>query len=91
MKIILSRKGFDSSAGGVASPILPDGSMLSLPIPDRASPVLYQDITLRGHSLGRVVVDLTRGDQKSHYGAHLDPDLVESAYPRAVGWRRMMA
>ena len=33
MKFILSRKGFDSSNGGIASPILPDGTMLSLPIP----------------------------------------------------------
>jgi len=34
MKIILSRKGFDSKNGGIASPILPDGALLSLPIPD---------------------------------------------------------
>src|SRR5512137_1653099 len=33
MKIILSRKGFDSSLGGYPSPILPDGKMVSLPIP----------------------------------------------------------
>ena len=33
MKVILSRKGFDSSNGGCPSPILPDGTLLSLPIP----------------------------------------------------------
>ena len=33
MKIILSRKAFDSRHGGHASPILPDWTMLSLPIP----------------------------------------------------------
>ena len=33
MKIILRRKGFDSSLGGYPSPILPDGKMVSLPIP----------------------------------------------------------
>ena len=33
MKLIFSRKGFDSSAGGIPSPILPDGRMISLPIP----------------------------------------------------------
>lgn len=33
MKVILSGKGFDSSYGGQASPILPDGTLLSLPIP----------------------------------------------------------
>ena len=31
--MILSRKGFDSKNGGIASPILPDGTLLSLPIP----------------------------------------------------------
>jgi hypothetical protein len=44
MKIILSRKGFDSSSGGVPSPIFSDGDMLSLPIPDRASTVKYDEI-----------------------------------------------
>jgi len=33
MKVILSRKGFDSKNGGMPSPILPDGTLLSLPIP----------------------------------------------------------
>ncbi|WP_454862743.1 Nmad3 family putative nucleotide modification protein [Pseudomonas hormoni] len=30
MQIILSRKGFDSAAGGCPSPILPDGRLFSL-------------------------------------------------------------
>lgn len=33
MKVILSGKGFDSSYGGQDSPILPDGTLLSLSIP----------------------------------------------------------
>jgi len=33
MKFILSRKGFDSKSGGYPSPIFPDGSLISLPIP----------------------------------------------------------
>ena len=41
MKVILSRKGFDSSYGGTASPILPDGTLLSLPIPSKAETVKY--------------------------------------------------
>ena len=32
MKVIISRKGFDSSAGNMASPILPDGRVISLPM-----------------------------------------------------------
>ncbi len=35
VKLILSRKGFDSSSGGVPSPIFSDGRMLSLPIPEQ--------------------------------------------------------
>ena len=33
MKVILSRKGFDSVNGGIVSPILEDGTMISFPIP----------------------------------------------------------
>jgi hypothetical protein len=33
MKIILSRKGFDSAHGGIASPVFPEREMLSFPIP----------------------------------------------------------
>ena len=35
MKLILSRKAFDSGAGKVASPILDDGAMIPMPIPDK--------------------------------------------------------
>jgi len=31
--VILSRKGFDAKYGGFASPILPDGRLISLPVP----------------------------------------------------------
>jgi hypothetical protein len=34
VKLILSRKGFDSAAGGVPSPLI-DGRPVSLPIPTR--------------------------------------------------------
>ncbi|MEZ4682601.1 MAG: hypothetical protein R2932_51180 [Caldilineaceae bacterium] len=60
MKIILSRKGFDSSSGGVASPILPDGTLLSLPIPDATGPITYADLEWQGHAVGTLVESLTR-------------------------------
>ncbi|HEC37763.1 hypothetical protein LCGC14_0459890 [marine sediment metagenome] len=43
MKIILSRKGFDSQFGGEGSPILPDGTLLSFSIPSMkyTSKILY--------------------------------------------------
>jgi hypothetical protein len=87
VKIILSRKGFDSGAGGVASPVLPDGAMISLPIPSKSSPIRYEDITLRGHSLGALASRLTRGKVKAHFNAHHDPDLEAAAYRRERGWR----
>src|SRR5262249_40535555 len=82
MKIILSRKGFDSSAGGCPSPIFEDGTMMSLPIPARDSPIEYADV-----ALAQLVTDLTRGAITGADRAHLDPDLARSTLPRARGWR----
>ncbi len=90
VKIVLSRKGFDSGAGGVPSPIFPDGSMVSLPIPDRRSPIRYRDITWQGHDLGRIVVPLTRGRIGSADRAHLDPDLRRESVQREDGWRPVL-
>ena len=44
MRLILSRKGSDTSFGSVPSPIFPDGRMVSLPIPDKSSSVTCGDI-----------------------------------------------
>ena len=90
MKLILSRKAFDSGAGGVANPILDDGSMIPMPIPDRKSPIRYQDITVAGENLGAVASELTRGKTRPDHFAHLDPDLMPSAYPREPGWRPLL-
>ena len=87
MKLILSRKAFDSGAGKVANPILEDGSLIPMPIPDKQSPIRYQDITIAGQNLGTVASDLTNGRTRADHFAHLDPDLIESAYPREPGWR----
>ena len=61
--------------------------MISLPIPDKRSPVRYKDLTWRGRNLGDVVAKLTRGKQRSDYRAHLDPDLARNLAPRYPGWR----
>ena len=50
MKIILSRKGFDSGNGGQPSPILPDGTLLSMPIPSNDSDNTYSTIMWNGMS-----------------------------------------
>lgn len=80
MKIILSRKGFDSSAGGVPSPIFEDGSILSLPIPDDRSSIKYEEIVYPGLCFWSLVEQLTNGEIKRTHGAHLDPDIRRSAY-----------
>ena len=90
MRIILSRKGFDSSAGGCPSPILPDGRLLALPIPDPRSRIRYADLQLEGVNSGRLVSQLTRGRIKGSHGAHLDPDLVFEDLLREPGWRPLL-
>ena len=87
MKLILSRKGFDSANGGCPSPIL-DGRLCSLPIPDAGAWKRYSDISsLRGSSIARMVEDLTRGRSCEEDGAHLNPDLRRDAIARTAGWR----
>ena len=81
MKIILSRKGFDSSNGGCPSPILPDGTLLSLPIPtnDRDT---YEDLSWQGVNYADLLRQLRPVKPFSH--CHVDPDLrpgVRSASP----------
>jgi len=87
MKFILSRKGFDSSCGGAASPIFPDGTLFSLPIPSSDSPMTYDELRIADRPLGSLVEDLTNGQVQGDHGAHLDPDLRESTYRRRPGWR----
>ncbi len=87
MRVILSRKGFDSGYGGVPSPMLPDGRMISLPIPDRDASISYAEVQRDGISLGDLASDLTRGFIRPDYRAHLDPDLDSRAVARRPGWR----
>ena len=86
MKIILSRKGFDSQYGKIKSPILPDGTLLSLPIPqendtktfdelyynDKAS---YIEIIKELKPNWQYPVNKKTGEIPIKQTAHLDPDL----------------
>jgi hypothetical protein len=84
VKLILSRKGFDSSAGGCPSPLI--GSRpVSLPIPTRQpSPTTYGDLA---NGIAEIVTDLTRGRITREHRCHLDPDLDPTSLPRQPGWR----
>ena len=88
MRIILSRKGFDSSSGGYASPILPDGKMLNLPIPSWADELEFRKIRAPGDkTFEQIINELCPRANTAGQGAHLDPDLVASARNRTQGWR----
>src|SRR5258708_5248016 len=87
LKIVLSRKGFDSASGGVPNPILPGGVLVPLPIPAIRDPHTYNEIAVNGVGLGTLVEELTRGKIERTRRCHLDPDLDAGSLPRAVGWR----
>ena len=96
MKVILSRKGFDSGTGGYPSPILPDGTLLSLPIPDATSDIKYSDLNYKDTSYYELMKSLKgtylkdNGNKSSlskNTSCHLDPDLVYDVFARDKGWR----
>ena len=84
MKIILSRKGFDSSNGGVASPIMTDGTMLSLPIP-ASTGIDYNELFYKNKSYKDIIYELGSKDKRQF--AHLDPDIREDVTKREDNWR----
>ena len=88
-RIIISRKGFDSAAGGCPSPIFPDGTMYSLPVPgdDVEKPIRYKDLHHGNINIGQVVEDLTDGRHPAWHLAGLDPDIRPNAIARSGNWR----
>lgn len=97
MKIILSRKGFDSGYGGIASPVLPDGTLLSLPIPTKEMGITYDELLCsNGLSYQEIIKQLTKYSIKvegegqypiEELSCHLDPDVRYEAYARKSGWK----
>ena len=86
MKIVLSRKGFDSQYGKQASPILPDGTMLSLPIPSEDD-IEYDTILWAGQSYLDIIRSLKpRTSLNENSKCHLDPDLRAITINREPGW-----
>lgn len=68
MKLILSRKGFDSGTGKAPSPIV-EGRLVSLPIPaDKNSETTYHNL-----GLGDLVAKQTRGRITGAHLCHADP------------------
>lgn len=74
MKIVLSRKGFDSAAGGAPSPIV-GGRPISMPIPaTRSSITTYEDL-----GLGDLVARVTKGRIGRGHLCHDDPMFVDGS------------
>lgn len=90
MKVVFSRKGFDSQYGAIPNAVLPDGTLVSFPIEDAKSIVTAEDVRRGGESVGEMVEQLTGGRMPRAYRAHLDPDLDTEGYPRRPGWRPVL-
>ncbi len=91
-KVILSRKGFDSNAGGVASPIFFEdtsdlsGTLLSLPIPDSDARDSYAELEYDGMGYDQILSSLKAKGKTPK--CHVDPDIREGERrERPQGWK----
>ena len=86
MRIVFSRKGLDSAAGGIPSPLI-DGRPLSVPIPANGTPsgCRYGDLA---SPIPEILDDLDKGPGRAEV-CHLDPDIDAAVLraPRPPGWR----
>lgn len=88
MKVSFSRKGFDSKNGGQPNAILPDGTLLPFPIPDRTGTDSYGTLGLHDRSYFDIISELKpRTKLKEEHPCHLDPDLRKDAKLRKEGWK----
>jgi len=94
MKIILSRKGFDSKYGGVPSPIMPDGTLLSLPIPnvgdDKKANIEYKNLQFEDTNYAQIIAALRKEkkDKFLYEKCHLTPFLRKELLPRSEKWQQ---
>ncbi len=92
MKIIFSRKGFDTVNGGYASPIIPDGTCYSIPIPGKLNNKKYceLDFSYQNEPIQKILNNITNKHiaiNGSHeccdyldkkFKCHNDPCLIET-------------
>jgi hypothetical protein len=88
MKVIFSRKGFDSEYGSADSPILPDSRMISIPIPVDNSElgIDYDNILVDNNKSYLQLMKELKIIPKLNQ-CHLDPDLRKSILRRNDGWK----
>lgn len=95
MKIILSRKGMDSSYGGHPSIII-DDKLISLPIPSSCNKCTYSEILsgYNDYSMYELIIKTTNKIKIKNWvlitketQCHLDPDIVFEHLNRQVDWK----
>lgn len=81
MKVILSRKGFDSENGGIPSPVFLNGDAVSLPIPSDIEKTTFADFQYEKIGYHEIFSELL-GEYEFLYNSHchFDPDLDGSRY-----------
>ncbi|MDD3881793.1 MAG: hypothetical protein PHI27_06035 [Eubacteriales bacterium] len=88
MKIIMSRKGFDTSNGGLPSPILPDGTLLSMPIPSPYGRP-YSEMYHNGINYAHILSSL--GYRGNMVTGHLDPDIRPNVMSSKIkSWKPLL-
>lgn len=90
MKVIFSRKGWDSEFGGKPSPIFEDGAMLSMPIPRENESIKYSDLSYKGMPIEKIIQDLhPEFKNSSRYSdtCHADPAIDKELYSNIDGWK----
>jgi len=88
VKVVLSRKGFDSTYGKIPSPILPDGTLLSMPIPSEDE-LAFIDLRHGEYTYSEILRQLaTKRQYETYDKCHLDPDIRENVRISPVtGWK----
>ncbi len=87
MKVIFSKKGFNKSIGQRPNPIMPDGTLLAVPLPGWHS-VLLRKLESNGLDMEQIFEDLAVYDFYDS-GCHLDPDIRPELWSQGTpkGWR----
>lgn len=87
MKVIFSRKGIDDAYGKGASPLFPNGQLLSIPIPvrGREKGFSYKEIQYSDMSYQRLIRQLEIPIKRS--SCHFDPDLNAESFKRSKLWK----
>lgn len=85
MKVIISRKGFDWANGGTPSPVLPDGTMVSFPIPSDDDDCYYE-LSINGMTYDEIWRQIKPKARFYDVNCHLDPDIRRGIRPVPEDW-----